>query len=190
MGTLILNNPHNVLAGFALSLVDSTIAIYTSVVQNRNSPRMTKNLRWLIHLRSKVGNRMAQSPESLHSHNEREEVDENMELLGWKTRLIQRAGQGLQSAQTIQTASKRLEPGLDHPASQTLFNPGLASQSVFDFGHEATPFDNNTSGLDISTEALLTQFWDPAILQFGTTDASDLAVSTWCFIIGANGPRV
>lgn len=102
MGALILTNPRNVLVPFALALVEMTSDIYTSVVQLRNSPRMMKNLKWLEHLKSKIRVRLAQTPEENYSvggGGGRNESDDT-EVLGWRTRLIQRAGQGFPSVHT------------------------------------------------------------------------------------------
>ena len=128
MGTLVLKNPDNLLASFALSSVDSAITVYTSAVQNRNSPRMVKNLRWLMHLRTKIASRWMHhhSPDAValgadRSQDIREEDD--VELLGWKTRLIQRAGKGSQTSRTISSVrrsgdNRREESGSSGTRSQ------------------------------------------------------------------------
>ncbi|KAI5480145.1 hypothetical protein MNV49_001805 [Pseudohyphozyma bogoriensis] len=107
VGSLVLKNPQSSLAHFAINIVDSCIASYTSVVWSRNSPRMTKNLKWLVKLREKIGVKMAQIPEIASAdgrsagEQEHNEDDDDVELLGWRTRLIERDGQNSKSARTI-----------------------------------------------------------------------------------------
>lgn len=117
MGTLVLKNPNNVLAGFALSLVDSVIKIYASAVKSRNSERMVKNLNWLVSMRSRLDARIKQVQAQGQTPDNDEAMangagagaggddqpgdDNDLELLGWKTRLIERAEAGLMRARTI-----------------------------------------------------------------------------------------
>lgn len=106
MGTLILQTPHNPMATFALSQIDACIALYTSVVQSHASPRLAKNLQWLLRLRHRAHTKMNQNPpdaaaEAMASMHTSNEEDEDIELLGWRTRLIHRATRGTQKATTI-----------------------------------------------------------------------------------------
>lgn len=106
MGTLILQTPHNPMATFALSQIDASITLYTSVVQSHASPRLAKNLQWLLRLRHRAHTKMNQNPpdaavEAMASMHTSNEEDEDIELLGWRTRLIHRATKGTQKATTI-----------------------------------------------------------------------------------------
>lgn len=120
MGTLVLKNPNNVLAGFALTLVDSVIKIYAAAVKSRNSERMVKNLNWLVSIRSRLDARIkqvqaqGQTPDNDDATAQGANAgaggtggddgpgdDNDLELLGWKTRLIERAEAGLMRARTI-----------------------------------------------------------------------------------------
>lgn len=116
MGTLVLKNPNNVLAGFALTLVDSVIKIYAAAVKSRNSERMVKNLNWLVSMRSRLDARIkqvqaqgqtpdnddaAQAANGGGAGDDGPGDDNDLELLGWKTRLIERAEAGLMRARTI-----------------------------------------------------------------------------------------
>jgi hypothetical protein len=261
MGALVLKNPDNPLASFALSSVDNAITIYTSAVYHRNSLRMSKNLRWLNNLRSKIGMRMMQhrSPETAASGtggSEDTHEGYDVELLGWKTRLIQRAGKSLQTASTISSRGRqaaerglRQSVSLDRrgdtgqtntriegmardgqqsavddefaraqPAVTSAMETGVGSNSLHagntsDFGtsdqfggmlNRGVPVQSEGSmganSRSITSEALvsyysvirptlivglgmvqtahiqLNQFWDPSILQYGTTDRGAMAV--------------
>lgn len=125
MGTLVLKNPHNVLAGFALSLVDSVIRIYASAVKSRNSERMVKNLNWLVSMRARLDARLAligQTPDTGvgAAAGGEEEVgdDDDLELLGWKTRLVERAEAGLMRARTI------------NPSPRDVISPSMRAAST------------------------------------------------------------
>jgi hypothetical protein len=103
VGTLILQNPRNPLADFALATIDATIKIYSSVVQLISSSRMVTNLQWLLRLRVRIMVKMQQAFSGTSGANVTDTVadEDHMELLGLRTRLIQRAAQGLHTATTI-----------------------------------------------------------------------------------------
>jgi hypothetical protein len=92
MGTLIIRNPQNTLAPFALSQIDSAILLFAKVLQSWPSPRLAKNLKWLHRLRSRAAAKLSTGSTS---------DEEDVELVGWCTRLVQRAATGSQTAKTI-----------------------------------------------------------------------------------------
>ena len=197
MGTLVLKNPQSVMTQVAIGIVDSTIACYTSVVWSRNSPRMVKNLRWLVKLREKITTKVAQSPAA--SANEAPPAsygqdDDDVELLGWRTRLIERAGKGLQTARTIQsTGASSASPG-EEPRFVPASNPLPPLQVPWDFHLPAM------GAMDIDGESLvsrllrtsigsgetnfrplkLNSFWDPTPSQDGPNWMTDVAVRKLC----------
>ncbi|OCF31477.1 hypothetical protein I316_06879 [Kwoniella heveanensis BCC8398] len=121
LGTLILMSPQNELVPIALGAMDQVIGIYTQTVNNRTSPRMVQNLRWLLRLRQRANGRIEQSkgpglsqdhgqgPGGAHPQDGQESPDSDTEtdagLLGWRTRLIERVGQGDQKATSIMARS-------------------------------------------------------------------------------------
>ncbi|KAM0746216.1 hypothetical protein T439DRAFT_140567 [Meredithblackwellia eburnea MCA 4105] len=123
MGTLVLKDPHNLMVPVAVSVVDSAISSYTSIVWTRKSPRMVNNLKWLVKLREKMTTRLSQATSpgtGLAPPGNGEEEEDDVELLGWRTRLIERVGKGVQTAKTITS----------HPApSYALQLATLAQQS-------------------------------------------------------------
>lgn len=110
MGTLLLMSPQNDFAPIALQQIDQVITAYTSVVQTRTSPRLVQNLRWLLRLRQRTIDRMANTQ---HDHRDtgpsNSSIDEAIELdaglLGWRTRFIERLGNNSQKATTISTTT-------------------------------------------------------------------------------------
>lgn len=137
MGTLILQNPRNVLAPLALSLIDSAIALYTSLVQSNSTGRSLRNLQWLLRLRQRASTRMTASTEDgkidLGTLTDEEE---DIELLGWRTRLVSRLGKGTQTAVTITPTQSVTTPSPNtamartiHQALQKHFEPNTASGS-------------------------------------------------------------
>lgn len=110
MGTLLLMSPQNDFAPIALGQMDQVIVAYTSVVQSRTSPRLVQNLRWLLRLRQRAVDRMANAQnEHRDTGPSTGSIDETIELdaglLGWKTRFIERLGNNSQKATTISTST-------------------------------------------------------------------------------------
>jgi hypothetical protein len=106
MGTLIIRNPQNTLAPFALSQIDSAILLFAKVLQSWPSPRLAKNLKWLHRLRSRAAAKLstvAPQPQAANTAeaNGSTSDEEDVELVGWCTRLVQRAATGSQTAKTI-----------------------------------------------------------------------------------------
>jgi hypothetical protein len=99
---------------FALTQIDAAISLFTSLLQHgAHTPRYKSNLQWLSDLRTRALFKIS-SVSASHRSNPQEgdvedrqinsrdsEDDEDVELLGWRTRLIERAGQNQQK--TIRT---------------------------------------------------------------------------------------
>ena len=99
---------------FALTQIDAAISLFTSLLQHgAQTPRYKSNLQWLLNLRTRAlakvasvstsnrGNTQGNGEEQGQDDNQDGEDDEDVELLGWRTRLIERAGQNQQK--TIRT---------------------------------------------------------------------------------------
>ena len=116
----MLRDPKNSMATFALTQVDAAINLFTSLVQHgANTPRYCRNLQWLSKLRARASSKIATaSTAAQQADSQRDQGDpyrqdisredredsEDVELLGWRTRLIERAGQGRPTIRTIQLA--------------------------------------------------------------------------------------
>ncbi|KAL6364654.1 hypothetical protein LRP88_00624 [Fusarium phalaenopsidis] len=111
LGTLVLRDPANVMANFALTQIDAAISLFTSLLQHGAHPlRYKRNLQWLLNLRTRALSKISSVSASQRGNSRRDtdaagqndgEDDEDVELLGWRTRLIERMGQGHQK--TIRT---------------------------------------------------------------------------------------
>lgn len=130
LGTLVLRDPGNVLAGFVLAQLDAAITAFTSLLQHGgHTPRYKSNLRWLVNLRARAQSKITEASRrdgpQRDGDQERSsgsdgdghgEHDEDVELLGWRTRLIERAGQG--SRKTSRTIHPTETP-TESPATDT-----------------------------------------------------------------------
>jgi hypothetical protein len=109
---LVLRDPGNIMAGFVLPQIDAAISLFTSLLAHgARSPRYKSNLQWLLNLRTKalfkvseksgapkdgqaVQREVDSGGQTQGDNRHAAENDEDVELLGWRTRLIERACQG------------------------------------------------------------------------------------------------
>nr|KIR85713.1 hypothetical protein I308_03820 [Cryptococcus tetragattii IND107] len=215
MGTLIFKSPQNPLSDFALGLINTVIETFTSAVQTGASPRLTTNLQWLVRLRRRCQDAIDKSrfesagqqttiDSSTSAHLDGDTVEngdqddpENFSLLGWRTRLIQRAASGGQVAKTISqtTPSQSNDSPPQIMSSNINLLPdimgstmgGLSGVNVLNQipGAENTVNRQMTSitstagdpiGINETfTNQLLQQFWEPMLLQ----DAPNVGDSNW-----------
>lgn len=97
------------MASYVLTQINAAIHLFTSLIQHgARTPRYKSNLRWLSNLRTRVMSKISEASNMEIGHAQRhgdaerqsnnggehQEQDEDVELLGWRTRLIERAGQG------------------------------------------------------------------------------------------------
>lgn len=117
MGTLIIRNPQNTLAPSALTLIDSVILLLTRVIVTFPSPQMAKNIKWLNRLRGRAAAKLSTvttHPPPQHQPSQETSAppsdDEDVELVGWYTRLVERAASG---SQTVRTILSKSAPSVD-----------------------------------------------------------------------------
>ena len=121
MGTLILGDPRNILASYALSLIDSAIGLYTNIIQSHSTTRLLRNLEWLLKLRQRANSRMTTASSFQADYSSRlPEEEDDVELIGWRTRLIQRLGKGNHLATTITPAQSAATPSPNTAMAQTI----------------------------------------------------------------------
>ncbi|GKZ81188.1 hypothetical protein AnigIFM56816_005700 [Aspergillus niger] len=180
LGTLVLRDPQNSMATFALTQVDAAINLFTSLVQHgANTPRYCRNLQWLSKLRARASSKIATvstatqqvdsqrdqgDPDGQEIGREDREDSEDVELLGWRTRLIERAGQGRPTIRTIQLA----ETPTDAYESLNVSNasPHGHPQGELGIGNNIMmPGSSLPMVTPDSTNDLLQDFWDPMLLQ-------------------------
>lgn len=184
MGTLILQNPRNVLAPLAMSLINSAIALYTSIVQNNSTGRLLKNLEWLLRLRHRASARMAATTGGDDAVQIDDDEEEDVELLGWRTRLVSRLGKGAQTAITITPTQSTTTPSPNTTMARTI-HQALQKQFGPDDQHnitQAAVTSQPRTATDQATDVLVSfvspqriefgddvtqlhQFWDPMMLQ-------------------------
>ncbi|WVR05530.1 hypothetical protein IAU60_002548 [Kwoniella sp. DSM 27419] len=182
LSTLILKNPQNALASFALSQIDSAIYLYTSAVQAGSSRRTVSNLRWLLRLRAQADKKMHQvsvARSQSADNGATTDSEDDIELIGWRTRLIQRVSQGAQTAQTIaQTGGRGTSAATESPATDVndTILQALQHQLLGDFAQPSIPESNQPT--QPSTDEL---FWDPMMLPefLESTQDSAVAVPWW-----------
>jgi hypothetical protein len=121
MGTLILQDPRNMLASYALSLIDSSIHLYTSLIQSHSTTRLVKNLEWLLKLRQRANMRITTAASEQNDGAEvQSDEGEDVELIGWRTRLVQRLGKGAQTATTITPTQSAATPSPNTAMARTI----------------------------------------------------------------------
>ncbi|BEJ05387.1 hypothetical protein CcaverHIS641_0212040 [Cutaneotrichosporon cavernicola] len=200
MGTLIIRNPQNTLAPYALTLIDSTILLLSRVIVSWPSPRMAKNLKWLHRLRGRAAAKLsavAPNPNPIPTGTESGSTsdDEDVELVGWCTRLVQRGATGSQTVRTILSKSA--------PSPNVFSSPNTELSSLLDAvirnaNAEKTDAGVSGSGLpmpspsqtDPNTDILLHEFWDPMLMMVPSDNLgipSGVTSTWWEFDTGA-GP--
>ncbi|KAK9350906.1 hypothetical protein V1523DRAFT_418316 [Lipomyces doorenjongii] len=118
LGTLVLRDPGNAMGTFVVAQIDAAIGLFTSLIQHgASTPRYHRNLQWLLKLRARASSKisMASTSKKVDLQNDADlnrrrsgddrEDGEDVELVGWRTRLIERAGQDRQTIRTIRVAT-------------------------------------------------------------------------------------
>jgi hypothetical protein len=98
---------------FVLAQVDAAIELFIFLIQHgAGTPRYQRNLQWLLKLRARALSKIStvasapQDDPQQHVDNNWRRTDdtengEDVELLGWRTRLIERGGKDRQTIRTI-----------------------------------------------------------------------------------------
>jgi hypothetical protein len=105
------------MSAFALAQIDAAIDLFIFLIQHgAGSPRYQRNLQWLLKLRARVLSKISTTASAPQDGPQRQldqnwrrtddrENGEDVELLGWRTRLIERGGQDRQTIKTIHVPS-------------------------------------------------------------------------------------
>ncbi|CAI6088301.1 unnamed protein product [Clonostachys chloroleuca] len=197
LGTLVLRDPGNIMSSFVLTQLDASISLFTSLLQHgARTPRYKRNLQWLIKLRARAlaeistasnaqRNGAQVGVDQAHGNNtEEQRDDEDVELLGWRTRLIERAGQDRQKI--IKTINLATAPD----SSQFQDNASLQQKESMPDGQiGALDLGLSNASLPMATldsmNDVLHEFWDPMLLQDvfeGSQDQSNpflMSRATW-----------
>jgi hypothetical protein len=162
---MVLSDPGNTMSSFALAQIDAAITLFASLIDNGGgTPRYRANLEWLKKLRARALESLqaaAAGPSPDYPQNING-VGEDEELVGWRTRLIERAGQSQYKSQTIRlsespgstrvlASSSGRQP---HPHGNMMWDQGIAHSMAGSVG----------AGLnqDLSTNDLVRRFHEAA----------------------------
>ena len=159
LGTLVLRDARNAMATFALEQIDVAIALFTSLTQQgANTPRYRRNLQWLQKLRAKASQKISEAsaapelnPQRVfsrregHEDFEEREYADDVELLGWRTRLIERVGQDRPTRSTIRlpatpTGSLTSNPPYSVPEQNHIGNQSHADGADGNRPYAGLPF--------------------------------------------------
>ncbi|KAF4556666.1 Fungal specific transcription factor domain-containing protein 57 [Elsinoe fawcettii] len=174
LGTLLLKDPGNAISSFVLAQIDSAVALFNSLIEHGGgTSRYRANLAWLTKLRDRAMTKMqaAASGQRSDTHtgasanqtDETQQENEDIELVGWRTRLIERAGHDHPSVKTIRNPAV---PSGHHTAqtnSSTIRNQHPQYVPAANQHPAAAGAMNNMT--PNSTDDLLHDFWDPMFLQ-------------------------
>ncbi|ORY30182.1 fungal-specific transcription factor domain-domain-containing protein [Naematelia encephala] len=186
VGTLVLRHPASRFAAFGLSQIDQAISLFASCAQIRTSQRTLQNLQWLLCVRKRAHKRMSNQPSDMQGADSdpyaffQLEGEEDAELLGWHTRLIQRMAEGAQTARTIPPSpptrinqNSVADPGITRTINgllQEVFQP--EPPTYIDGPPTAETEDS------VDTNALLHDFWDPMTTTQDRYAGTDFGLST------------
>lgn len=108
-----MHDPANAMSSFVLAQIDAAIELFVSVIKHgAATPRYQRNLQWLLKLRSRAAAKIesaapgsqpaAPVQNELNNFRQQDSAEgDDLELLGWRTRLISRTGHERQTVQTI-----------------------------------------------------------------------------------------
>ncbi|GMK58669.1 hypothetical protein CspeluHIS016_0601110 [Cutaneotrichosporon spelunceum] len=157
LGTMIILNPTNPLAGLVLGQLDHSLKLYSSVLRDHATPSLVQNHQWLLRLRARALSKVEHAPPPPG-----DEADVDVELLGWRTRLVERA-RGRATATTIQREGE--SPISIGPSPVQPLEPLVAAAPTIDQVLQQHFVDSEPQrDQDPTTDFLLHQFWDPTTL--------------------------
>ncbi|BEI83841.1 hypothetical protein CcaverHIS002_0404450 [Cutaneotrichosporon cavernicola] len=158
LGTMIILNPTNPLAGLVLGQIDHSIKLYSSVLRDHATPSLVQNHQWLLRLRARALSKVEHAPPPPG-----DEADVDVELLGWRTRLVERAREGKRAT----TIRREDDSPMSHGPSPASIQPQplvplapTIDQVLQQHFVDSTPQRTQ----DPATDFLLHQFWDPTTL--------------------------
>lgn len=123
------------MSSFVLTQIEASIDLFTSLIEHgARTQRYKSNLQWLINLRTRALSKISEAS-AAHANNGQQaagagrrgspgeeeghsEQEEDVELIGWRTRLIERAGRGreavIRTIRFLDTPSDLQDMDLEH----------------------------------------------------------------------------
>lgn len=162
------------MATFVLAQIDIAISMFNSVIQyGANTPRYHGNLQWLLKLRSRASSKIsAASTAKKADSNQNADADqrtgsedeEDVELIGWRTRLIERAGQNRQKSRTIRLPAT---PTGSHTTNVSNVQPNESEQMMANTSLPPVTFDSTDDMVRRTSTLLMTELTSFSYMTFG-----------------------
>lgn len=179
LGTLVLRDPGNAMGPFVLVQIDAAINLFTSVTQHGTSTsRYRRNLQWLLKLRARTSSKISTASTAQRVDSQRaddldrrkcsedREEGEDFELLGWRTRLIERAGQNHLTIRTIRSAATLTGSSVTDNSNPSPDNNDLGCpQGQLRTAEMIMPKASHRLVTPDFPDDLLHEFWNPMLLQ-------------------------
>lgn len=170
------------MSAFSLAQIDAAVGLFTSLTQHgATNPRYHRNLQWLTKLRVRASSKMSMAASSSAQRGNDPEVadttgrsgsegreDEDLELLGWRTRLVERADRNRQTIKTIHPS----------PSSNTAQRKTAESFSYID-GRQPGMTPNSTTLPTWTPDSTndLVSIYHPVLAHFRSTDEDSCTTS-------------
>jgi len=155
IGTMIIKNSSNPLSGMALAQIDHSIKLYSSVLKDHATPSLVQNHQWLLRLRQRALAKIEhdRSDQNSPRRAEEEEDDEiDIELLGWRTRLVERARHPHRSSTTASVPpGPSSAPALPSLSPSVTAPPPAPIEQVLQ-QHFAVPSNEANTNVEMSTD--------------------------------------
>jgi hypothetical protein len=115
---------------FVLKQIDATIDLFTSMIQQGGgTPRYKRNLEWLLKLRARAASKISaasktqiSSTQGVWRGDSEGDDGDDLELLGWRTRLIERADQARQTVSTIHATTTPTSQQINNEVSPNVID--------------------------------------------------------------------
>ncbi|WVQ69660.1 uncharacterized protein L199_007880 [Kwoniella botswanensis] len=175
-GTILIKDPHNVLAPLALLQVEKSIEVFGSISKKFDSPAMKRNHEWLLRLRNRVIHEVTTKTSSISANApaDQELDDEVVDLLTWRTELINCVTQD-PSRRNLAPSSTVPATELDSTALSTLHALAQSADQSSDNATSSIP----QFSLDTSIDDIFHQFWNPMMTGDPRADPMGIASLNW-----------
>jgi hypothetical protein len=145
------------------------VLLLTRAVVSWPSRRLARNLKWLNRLRKRAAAKLTSVADAPAPASGSED-DVDVELVGWFTRLVERASSGSQTVRTILSKTVPSPNVLSLPPNfdiNSILGPDTIAPDALNLSFQSPGADVSTDALvscsPTSTDPQLHQFWDPML---------------------------
>lgn len=162
------------MATFILAQIEAAISLFTSLIQHGAcTARYQRNLEWLTRLQAKASQKVAAACNRQHMDSRLvtngdhstsgDDIDdgEDVDILGWRTRLIERAGQSQRNAHIPATP---IDPQPQHDQDPSRDAETIATDGTFDSMDDLVRRTFQSSNFT-ANGLQLHGFWDPTLVH-------------------------